>query len=61
MSQVNYLQVGTHVHCLRCHQEVGREEFLEHCAPSGTCPSREQEAKIDYENCAKCLTFKGKL
>lgn len=59
MNQINYLEVGTHVHCLRCHQQVSREDFISHVEKD--CPNLNGEAKLDYDNCEKCLSFKGKI
>lgn len=51
----NFLQVGSHIHCLRCHLDVEREKFLAHIY--GECEHKGKEAKVSRD-CAKCLSFR---
>lgn len=55
MKQINYLQVGPDVHCLRCHEWVPRDDLFKHVDVE--CPNKDKEAKLDKENCESCKGF----
>ena len=52
MTQVNYLQVGEEVHCLRCHGQVERDVLIAHV--DAGCINKDAEPKIDRQNCEYC-------
>lgn len=39
MSQINYFEVGEELHCLRCHQDIKRDDFFPHV--DVTCPKKD--------------------
>lgn len=50
----NYLEVGDTCHCLRCHLDIARKDFITHIEV--TCTKKGEEPGFS-KDCAKCLTF----
>lgn len=42
--ETNFLEVGKEFHCLRCHKDIPRDDFVEHTLEK--CPKKDEEASL---------------